>query len=863
MQLLQQQNAAISPANFAGITYSSNAFLKLFDQTSWIINSGASDHICCNIALFSTINTLKQPLRIGLPDGNIKYINQIGSVQLTPSITLYNVLFVPDFKHNLLSIGRLLDHNKLIACFHSNSCSFQDLTTNEVRAIGRRQSGLYKFSDDSFESNSLDSSTAIVSHVSSSSSKFVTLDLLHARLGHMSINKMKHLPISFAGDSLNFSCECCILAKHHKFPFQHSHNKAAHIFYLLHIDLCGPYKTPTISGATYFQTILDDCSRTTWTHLVHNKAQVAHIIKHFLAYVSTQFNATVKAIRTDNGTEVIKEFCHTLFAEKGIIHRKSLPGVPQQNGRVERKHKHLLETARAMRFKANLPVRFWGDCLLAATYLMNLTPSSVLQWKTPYELLFHKVPSYDHLKVLGCLCFAAVKTNDKLAPRARRCLFLGYPYGQKGYKLFDLTDQKVILSRDVIFHEHIFPYNITPTASVSSSDNTISSFPSFNPITFDTNFASSSPVSSSSCPITNTNSPSSLTPITNTNSPSTLVPPINTDTSSPSHSNDHSSPRLRKSTRQRQSPSKLHDYVVTDVPQPVLPDNSFSSTFNVFSEPHLASFDPDYLATLHNVLNTQEPANYSQAKSDPDWVHAMQLELQALEQNNTWELTELPPGHKAIGCQWVYKTKYKPDGSVERLKARLVARGDKQIKRKDFKHTFSPVAKFTTVRTIIALAASKNWHLHQVDINNAFLHGYIQEELYMQPPPGYSTAAPGQVCKLKRSLYGLKQASRQWNLELTKFLVTHGFTQSKHDYSMFTKGSGNQFTVVIAYVDDLLIVGTDLSFIQHLKQLLHQAFTIKDLGELKYFLGLEVLRSSDGFYYIRENISWIFLDIPS
>ncbi|KAL2896998.1 Retrovirus-related Pol polyprotein from transposon TNT 1-94, partial [Bienertia sinuspersici] len=347
-----------------------------------IIDTSASDHICCNIALFSTINSLKKPLKIGLPDGNIKYINQIGSVRLTYSITLYKVLFVPEFKQNLLSVGRLLDHNKLLASFHSASCSFQDLTTNEVRAVGRRQSGLYKFSADSSNfvapvnlslasaSCSFDSSVPSSvstfgsdSQVFASNKKSIKLDLFHARLGHMSV-KLYHLPLSFDGDISNFSCECCIFAKHHKFPFQISSSKAEHIFDLLHIDLWGPYKTPTLSGATYFLTILDDCSRTTWTNLIHNKTQVGAVIKHFLAYAITHFNATVKSIRTDNGTEVIKEFCHQLFADKGIIHQKSLPGVPQQNGRVERKHKHLLETARAIRFKANLPVRFWGDCLL-------------------------------------------------------------------------------------------------------------------------------------------------------------------------------------------------------------------------------------------------------------------------------------------------------------------------------------------------------------------------------------------------------------------------------------------------------------------------------------------------------------------
>jgi len=146
---------------------------------------------------------------------------------------------------------------------------------------------------------------------------------------------------------------------------------------------------------------------------------------------------------------------------------------------------------------------------------------------------------------------------------------------------------------------------------------------------------------------------------------------------------------------------------------------------------------------------------------------------------------------------------------VERHKARLVIRGFEQVKDKDYKHTFSPVAKLTTVRVFIALATARAWPLFQLDINNAFLHGFIDEKVYMVPPQGYNKALPGQVCKLRRSLYGLKQASRQWNIELTKFLVGHGFVQSKSDYSLFSKVVNDRYIFLLVYVDDLLITGND------------------------------------------------------
>jgi len=152
------------------------------------------------------------------------------------------------------------------------------------------------------------------------------------------------------------------------------------------------------------------------------------------------------------------------------------------------------------------------------------------------------------------------------------------------------------------------------------------------------------------------------------------------------------------------------------------------------------------------------------------------------------------------------------------------------------------------VRIFIALAITKDWPLHQLDINNAFLHGFLDEEVYMYPPEGYDKAAPGQVCKLERSLYGMKQASRQWNLELTKFLSKNGFRQSKSDYSLFTKTSKGLCTFILVYVNDLLIAGDDINNIIEIKALLHQAYTINDLGLARYFLGVEIARSSSGTF---------------
>jgi hypothetical protein len=224
----------------------------------------------------------------------------------------------------------------------------------------------------------------------------------------------------------------------------------------------------------------------------------------------------------------------------------------------------------------------------------------------------------------------------------------------------------------------------------------------------------------------------------------------------------------------------------------------------------------------------------------------METELSALENTGTWKLVDLPPNVKPIGCKWIFKIKYHADGSIERYKARLVAKGYNQIEGLDYFDTYSTVAKLTTVRTVIALASINHWHIHQLDVNNAFLHGDLQEDVYMTLPQGITPTKPNQVCKLVKSLYGLKQASRKWYEKLTSLLIHHNFTQSTSDHSLFTKKTNTSFTVLLVYVDDVIVAGDSLPELQSIKAILHSSFRIKDLGQLKYFLGLEVAHSSEG-----------------
>jgi hypothetical protein len=231
----------------------------------------------------------------------------------------------------------------------------------------------------------------------------------------------------------------------------------------------------------------------------------------------------------------------------------------------------------------------------------------------------------------------------------------------------------------------------------------------------------------------------------------------------------------------------------------------------------------------------------------------MDEEIVTLNVNVTWELVALLKDKKAIGCKWVYKVKHNVDGSVSKYKARLVAKGYAQTYGIDYEETYSPIAKMTTIRAIIVMAVAKGWSLHQMDVKNVFLHGDLQEEVYMEQSPGYmDQTRPNLVCRLKKTLYGLKQTLRAWSDKIGQYLVTSEFETSNADISLYVKKTDHGIVVIVIYVDDLIIIGDSDVDIFYLKKLLKQKFEMKDLGELRYFLGIEVVQSPKGIWLLQR-----------
>lgn len=571
---------------------------------------------------------------------------------------------------------------------------------------------------------------------------------------------------------------------------------------------------------------------------MRNKSDVKTVFPAFLTHVQTQFNTIVKKVRSDNAPELAFT---ELFQCKGIIHQFSCAYTPQQNSVVERKHQHLLNVARALLFQSNVPLAYWSECILIDVFLINRMPSLLLDKLSPYEILFKKQPDFSFLRTFGCLCYVSthLKDRNKFSPRANPCVFLGYATGYKGYKILDLDSHIVSVSRNIIFHETTFPFTNVPPTKTTTDLFGPTILPMSTPVALDIGSPSDSFLADSLS--------SHPPPSTSASLPQETVA---ADAGQTSLVN-------ARPKRHAKAPGWLSEYHCNLLlhPSPLTPH--ISETFDIAILFPLSSvltyskLRPQYETfTLSCTIET-EPHTFKEAVRHKVWNNAMGVEITALEHKETWIIVTLPPRKHVIGCKWVFTIKYNPGGTILKYKAHLVAKGYMQQEGIDYIETFSPVAKLASVKLILSLAACFGWTLTQMDVTNAFLHGDLDKEFYMSLPLGYTPSngvplPPNSVCKLRKSLYGLKQASRQWYHCYSKVVLNASFTQSLVDNTLFVCKTSTSFTALLVYVDDILIASNNDEALNALKSALHQAFEIKDMGVPRFFLGLEIVRNATG-----------------
>ncbi|PKU68330.1 Retrovirus-related Pol polyprotein from transposon TNT 1-94 [Dendrobium catenatum] len=776
----------------------------------WVLDSGASSHLTLDVSNINYPASYRGSDVVSIANGSSLPIHNTGQGILPlpdtdRKLRLSNLLHVPSLKHNLLSVSKLTTDNSIRICFDANGFTIKDLQDHRPLLHGRLHNGLYQLQ------------LAPNKSISALQTTRTTLNPWHARLGHPHNHAISILAKSvdtIKAVTSSFVCKVCSMAKSHKLAFNNSKTASSAPFQLIHSDVWGPAPQESLDGFKYYVLFIDDYTRFCWIYPLFYKHETLTKFKNFCNLILNQFNTKPKLLRSDGGGEFTSTDFKTFLAQQGIIHQITCPHTPEQNGVAERKHRHLLEITRTLLLTASLPQRFWAESLFTANYLINRIPSKSLSYQTPYYKLHGTVPSYDHLRIFGCLCFPWLKpyTANKLSPRSDECTFLGYSSAHKGYKCYNMSTGKMFISRHVVFHEQTFPY--ASDSSGNPSPNTPDSQPT-PPLLL---IPHSTINQNQQLHTTSNHSPN-----TTTAQPNTILHPI----SSPINSSD-----TDHSNHQQASNS---DPVTTSAPShPMITRLKSGIT------------KPRQLLNLLATETNPTPLNYTQAAKHQHWRSAMSAEFVALQQQGTWSLVPPPDNKPVLGSRWTYKIKTLPSGKIDKYKARLVTQGFSQQLGINYNETFSPVAKVPTIRILLTLALHNNWRINQLDVSNAFLHGELSEDVYMRQPVGFvDPLLPNHVCKLHKSIYGLKQSPRQWFKKLTTLLLQFGFRFSRSDPSLLLYTHKQIHLYFLIYVDDILLTGNDNSTMQRLLDHLHVTFQIKQMQDVSLYLGIQITHSSD------------------
>ncbi|KAJ9547690.1 hypothetical protein OSB04_020233 [Centaurea solstitialis] len=781
----------------------------------WYMDTGATSHMTSDQGTLSRIFNSSLSSHITVGDGSPLPVTASGMTHLPSpysSLSLKNVLVVPDLVKNLISVRQFTIDNNVSVEFDPCGFSVKDLKTGANLMRSNSHGNLYPLSLSPRQQAAL--------YTTSSPS------IWHLRLGHPGrtiLSKLvSHHLISKLGSISSCICQSCQFGKHNKLPFYPSTSCSIAPFDLIHSDI---WTSPVTSscGYQYYLLFLDDFTNFVWVFPLAKKSHTFQIFMQFRAYIRTQFEKEIKGFQCDNGREYDNTSFRNLCAAHGIHLRFSCPYTSSQNGKAERKLQTLNKMARTLLFHAHVPPAFWPHSIQMAAYLHNILPNKRLSFYSPTQILYRKLPAYHHIRVFGCLCYPHTpsQTINKLQPRSVPCVFLGFPSNHRGYKCYDTLNRKILISRHVTFDESSFPFSQTIS---SPSRYTFLDSP-IHPLVLNQLYHPDTRVSVSS--------------------------PISTSTQPPPHSNSHSqSPVPPSLPIQDHPPTSTQTHRLAAMPTDTQTHAPHAS-HPMMTRSKLGISKPNQrYALLHTSPSISPlPTSHVSALKDTNWRLAMQDEYDALIKNATWELVPRPKDVNVIRCMWIFNHKFNSNGTLERHKARLVVNGRSQQVGVDCHETFSPVVKPATIRTVLTLALSKQWGIHQLDVKNAFLHGTLQETVFMHQPPGFKDMhRPDHVCRLRKSLYGLKQAPRAWYHRFATFVAKLGFSHSKSDNSLFVYRHGHDVAYLLLYVDDIILTASSDTLRRRIISRLGSEFAMKDLGPLSYFLGISVKQHQNGLF---------------
>jgi hypothetical protein len=619
---------------------------------------------------------------------------------------------------------------------------------------------------------------------------------LHHALGHPGDAMLKRSLPAVSGITVTGGpprnqplCEPCKLGKSRRHNRIRKGTPARDILEIVEMDSQGPFHIIAEDGSNGNIKCYDSYSGYCMMANTYNtdSAQALRLLKSFQLKLERRTGKKILNIRTDGGSEFDDVFLSYL-RETGITNQRGNPYEHEIPGGAERMNQTMLRLGRAIHIASKLPKRFYCYAHQFAIYVSNRLVHAG-HTKTPYEYVYGRKPELGHIRPFGTVCYAHIPedTRKKLDDSGERCRLLGYgdnneTVEHKGYLLLRESDHSVFYSRSVEFDDNLEVPPLSDESPYSEDDGDMFySDPTFEPDADDVIKDSSddeyfSAEGSSSGGEENEGEPDEYS--------STGGASTNEISNQDSDENDLS---------ESESVDDIVNYCAK-VEKQLRERSSYLSSAIYLS----------YLAVVE-----QWPQNLAEAQASPEWNHwkdAIDRELAQLDRNKTWQYARLPRNKRAVKCKWVFTKKYNKHGEVVKYKARLVAKGFTQKYGTDYHETFAPVVMFKSIRTLAALCAAKKLKAFQDDVPSAFLRGELKETIFMDLPPGVKWEN-GMHCKLKRTLYGLKQSPREWNAVIHRFLISQQFTQLKSDPCLYKRGCDDDVIYVAVYVDDVITAG--------------------------------------------------------
>jgi hypothetical protein len=833
-------------------------------ERSWIVDSGASRHMCQDRDVFVSYEAIS-PIEITAAKGTIRAVG-VGSIRLdltnskgrvTP-ILLKQVLYVPGLVANLLSTNCLRSSG---AYFHGGTCTLHQLGNDAEFGHAPPQNGVNILRAVAVAPKAVLAAPATTPQVS--------IETWHRRLGHLGKASLKKLKLHEDTEFSKSHCAACRLGDAPKQISRTPQVRAAEPFDLIHIDAIGPITPQGFNHDRWGITFTDDCTRYKWFYSMPTKGGAAAKIREFFYFIQTQTGKTIKRFRLDNGKEFGGAKLTALAQHEGTHLEFSAPYTPEQNGVSEAANRVIPSRARRMMIDGRVPTILWPEGVRAAAYISNRTPTKALpDGRSPQQCLADhlgiKGPEWtqygiEYLRVYGCRAYVRIpdprrQKGAKFDERAYQGILVGYE-GQNGhiYRVY-VPKKGLIRSRDVRFDEASTP-GIPEDPQQSYPETTIAGLiPVLGAGEQD---EAQSRIQPAQTP-TQTQAEQHANPSQDSGGGETELQETSIERDleqDPQQDPGQVTQDLEENWEQDPEQDREQD---SDPDQDVQEsEQRFPARINRGKRPQryaAPAWLPEqtslpepalfaFTAAIEGVDTQKTPRNLKEALASPDaheWMEAMLQEIKALNAMKTWKLVPLPRGRRAMPGKWLFKIKTDENGIPARYKARWCARGDQQRHGIDYTETYAAVARSTTFRTCMALCARYGLLCHQMDVITAFLNGEMETgiDVYVVQPYGFEEQGD-LVCHLRKALYGLKQSPRLWYERFTRYLCDIlGFTCLHADACLFRK----EGIILLLYVDDLLIIAKQIDDIDGLKQALAREFSMQDLGNAAYYLGIRIVR---------------------